>query len=148
MKCSVFPVILCCCLSPACYAQGAASVLFSRVQAQIVDRHGQARAALRGAELALGETVDAAEGRVQLLFRDGAQVSLQAADSSPPRPLNPAPAGAGGAPLTMDLLPQKNVELAPLTVPIPTPAPTVPASAKPDLFTANRPLPLSYCRRS
>jgi hypothetical protein len=114
MKCSVFPVILCCCLSPACYAQGGASVLFSGGQAQIVDRQGQARAALRGAELALGETVDAAEGRVQLLFRDGAQVSLQAADSSTPRPLNPTPAGAGRAPLTTDLLPQKKCRISPV----------------------------------
>lgn len=75
MKSSVFSGFLFFCLSAACYAQGAASVLLSG-QAQIVDRDGQSRTALRGAELSVGETVDTADGRVQLRFRDGAQVSL------------------------------------------------------------------------
>jgi hypothetical protein len=233
MKSSVFLAILCCCLSAACYAQGAASVLFSSGQAQIVDRDGQSRAARRGAELSVGETVDTADGRVQLRFRDGAQVSLQTATrfrvdefrfveqngqagpedrgffallkggfrtlsgllgktrrdqykvdavvatigirgteyaaqlndggltvstfeglvevcsavacaqvgpgqtvvvadgSSVPGLRNPAPSGAGEAPLAPDLLPQKNVELPPLTVPAQTPAANVPPPLSP-----------------
>jgi hypothetical protein len=233
MKSSVFSVFLFFCLSSACSAQGAASVLFSTGQAQIVDRDGQSRAALRGAELSVGETVDTAEGRVQLRFRDGAQVSLQPATrfrvdefrfveqngraspedrgffallkggfrtlsgllgkgrrdqykvdavvatigirgteyaaqlndgglsvstfeglvevcsavacaqvgpgqtvlvadgNSAPRPQTPAPAGAGTAPLAPDLLPQKNVELPPLTVPVQTPTANVPPPLSP-----------------
>ena len=233
VNCSVFAAILCCCLSAACYAQGAATVLFSSGQARIVDRDGQVRAAPRGAQLAVGETVDTADGRVQLRFRDGAQVSLHTAtrfrvdefrfdeqngrarpddrgffallkggfrtlsgllgkerheqyrvdavvatigirgtdyaanlsdaglavstfdglvevcsaaacaqvgpgqtvvvsdSSSVPRPQSPAPGGVGAAPLVTDLLPQKPVELPPLTVPVQTPAPNVAPSVSP-----------------
>lgn len=63
----------------ACFAQGAATVMFASGSAQIVGKDGVARHAVRGGELEAGETVDTVDGRVQLRFRDGANMSLQVA---------------------------------------------------------------------
>lgn len=62
-----------------CHAQGAATVIFVSGNAQIVGKDGVSRAAMRGAELSVGEMMDTAEGRAQLRFQDGASVSLQTA---------------------------------------------------------------------
>ena len=78
MKTTVLVAPLLMLMACACLAQGAASVIFASGNAQIVGSDGQARAAIRGAELAAGETLDTADGRVQLRFRDGASMSLQA----------------------------------------------------------------------
>jgi len=64
-------------IASTCFAQGAASVIFASGQAQIVSKTGQSRAAVRGSEVAAGETVDTADGRLQLRFSDGASMSLQ-----------------------------------------------------------------------
>jgi len=62
-----------------CLAQGAAAVVFASGSAQIVGKDGQARAAVRGEEIAAGETIETRDGRTQLRFRDGASMSLQPA---------------------------------------------------------------------
>ena len=64
-------------VSCACFAQGAASVVFASSNAQIMGADGKSRSAVRGGELAAGETVDTGSGRVQLRFFDGAEMSLQ-----------------------------------------------------------------------
>ena len=79
MKNSLFAAVLCLFLAGACFAQGAATVMFASGNAQVVGKDGQVRAAVRGGELEAGETVETADGRVQLRFRDGANVSLQTA---------------------------------------------------------------------
>ena len=63
--------------SGACFAQVAATVVFSSGAVQIVARDGQARAAACGAELNAGETIETDDGRAQLRFVDGAMMSLQ-----------------------------------------------------------------------
>ncbi len=77
MKSSFFLAPLLSLVACACFAQGAASALFVSGNAQIVGKDGQTRAAVRGGELFVGETVETADGRVQLRFRDGANMSLQ-----------------------------------------------------------------------
>ena len=52
-------------------------MIFASGNAQIVGKDGVSRAAIRGAELRVGETIDTAEGRAQLRFQDGASGSLQ-----------------------------------------------------------------------
>ena len=82
MKKSLFPLILAYILlwvSGTCFAQSAATVMFASGDVQIVDKDGRARAAIRGGEFGAGETMDTAEGRVQLRFHDGASMSLQPA---------------------------------------------------------------------
>ena len=66
-------------VSCACFAQGAASVVFASGNAQIMGVDGKSRSAMRGGELVVGETVDTGSGRVQLRFFDGAEMSLQPA---------------------------------------------------------------------
>ena len=66
-------------VSCVCFAQGAASVVFASGNAQIMGADGKSRSAVRGGELAAGETVDTGSGRVQLRFFDGAEMSLQPA---------------------------------------------------------------------
>lgn len=66
-------------VSCACFAQGAASVVFASGNAQIMGADGKSRSAMRGGELVVGETVDTGGGRVQLRFFDGAEMSLQPA---------------------------------------------------------------------
>ena len=65
--------------SNACFAQSAASVVFANGNAQILGRDGTIRTAARGGELAVGETIETTDGRVQLRFHDGANMSLQPA---------------------------------------------------------------------
>ena len=82
MKKSLFPLILAHILlwaSGTCFAQSAATVMFASGDVQIVDKEGRARAAVRGGEFSAGETMETAEGRVQLRFHDGASMSLQPA---------------------------------------------------------------------
>lgn len=64
-------------ISECCFAQSAASVLFITGAVQIVGKDGASRAAERGMELSVGETVVTGDGRVQLRFRDGAHMALQ-----------------------------------------------------------------------
>ena len=52
-------------------------MIFASGNAQIVGTDGRHRAAVRGAEVEVGETVETADGRVQLRFNDGANMSLQ-----------------------------------------------------------------------
>lgn len=52
-------------------------MIFVTGSARIVGKNGQHRAIVRGAEVVVGETVETADGRVQLRFADGANVSLQ-----------------------------------------------------------------------
>ncbi len=79
MKIRDLLAFLLCMVSWACFAQSAASVVFASGGAQIVGADGKSRVAARGGELAAGETVDTREGRVQLRFLDGAEMSLQPA---------------------------------------------------------------------
>ena len=77
MKARFFIVFLLSLIASVCFAQGAASVIFASGNAQIVGKDGRHRAAVRGAEVEVGETVETADGRVQLRFSDGANMSLQ-----------------------------------------------------------------------
>ena len=77
MRIRVFLTFLLCMVSWACLAQSAASVVFASGGAQIVGSDGKTRPAVRDGVLAAGETVDTREGRVQLRFLDGAEMSLQ-----------------------------------------------------------------------
>ena len=77
MKARFFIVFLLSLIASVCFAQGAASVIFASGNAQIVGKDGRHRAAVRGAEVVVGETVETADGRVQLRFSDGANMSLQ-----------------------------------------------------------------------
>lgn len=58
-------------------AQQAATIVFATGGATVIAADGAARRAERGAALAVGETVDTADGRAQLRFLDGAAISLQ-----------------------------------------------------------------------
>ncbi len=60
-------------------AGGAASVVFLTGQPQAMAADGHWRPLARGSEIAAGDTIDTADGRVQLRFRDGATMSLQPA---------------------------------------------------------------------
>jgi hypothetical protein len=60
-----------------CFAQSAASVVFSSGAAVIVGNDGRSRPVVRGGEFVAGETIDTVDGRVQLRFLDGASMSLQ-----------------------------------------------------------------------
>lgn len=66
-------------LAVPCFAQSAGSVVFVSGAAVIVAQDGQSRAVVRGGEFAAGETIETADGRVQLRFADGASMSLQPA---------------------------------------------------------------------
>ena len=79
MKNRLYAAIVCLFLAGTCFAQGAATVMFASGSAQIVGKDGVARVAVRGGELGAGETIETADGRVQLRFRDGANLSLQPA---------------------------------------------------------------------
>jgi hypothetical protein len=57
----------------------AATVVFLTGQPQVIAADGRVRALARGGEIAAGETIDTADGRVQLRYRDGATMSLQPA---------------------------------------------------------------------
>ena len=61
----------------AAEAAPAARVDFAVGNARIQAPGGGSRAAVKGAEVSQGETVDTGDGRVQLRFADGAYVSLQ-----------------------------------------------------------------------
>ncbi len=63
----------------AAMAEPAATVVFATGGAGIVGVDGAVRRAERGAPLSAGETVDTADGRMQLRFLDGAVISLQPA---------------------------------------------------------------------
>ncbi|WP_294253256.1 FecR family protein [Propionivibrio sp.] len=52
-------------------------MIFASGHAQIISKTGQSRPAVRGSDVAAGETVDTADGRLQLRFSDGASMSLQ-----------------------------------------------------------------------
>ncbi|MBI2308948.1 MAG: FecR domain-containing protein [Rhodocyclales bacterium] len=58
-------------------AQQAATVVFATGGTSILAADGAVRRAERGAAVAVGETVDTADGRAQLRFLDGAAISLQ-----------------------------------------------------------------------
>lgn len=78
MKQLVLLVAILCASSVApCFAESAAAVVFASGAAVVVGKDGQARPVVRGGEIAAGETVDTADGRVQLRFLDGASMSLQ-----------------------------------------------------------------------
>ena len=62
-----------------CFAQSAATVVFVSGNVQIINKDGQSRTAVRGGGVGAGETVETSEGRVQLRFLDGANMSLQPA---------------------------------------------------------------------
>ncbi|MEI7613532.1 MAG: FecR family protein [Betaproteobacteria bacterium] len=79
MKNRLYAAMVCFFLAGTCFAQGAATVMFASGSAQIVGKDGVARATVRGGELGAGETIETADGRVQLRFRDGANLSLQPA---------------------------------------------------------------------
>lgn len=64
-------------IAGTCFAQGAARAIFVSGHAQIVGKDGQARAVERGSEVLAGETIETTDGRVQLRFSDGANMSLQ-----------------------------------------------------------------------
>lgn len=66
------------CQAPA-LADVAATVVFLSGQPQAIAADGTVRALSRGSEIAAGDTVDTADGRLQLRFRDGATMSLQPA---------------------------------------------------------------------
>jgi len=57
----------------------AATVVFLTGQPQAIAADGRARPLARGSEIVAGETIDTADGRVQLRYRDGATMSLQPA---------------------------------------------------------------------
>ncbi|PKO32322.1 MAG: hypothetical protein CVU34_16160 [Betaproteobacteria bacterium HGW-Betaproteobacteria-7] len=57
----------------------AATVVFLTGQPQVIATDGRIRSLVRGSEIAAGETIDTADGRVQLRYRDGATMSLQPA---------------------------------------------------------------------
>ena len=58
-------------------AEAAANIVFTTGGASIIAADGAVRRAERGAVINAGETVDTADGKVQLRFRDGATMSLQ-----------------------------------------------------------------------
>lgn len=58
-------------------AQPAATIVFATGNASVLAADGAARRAERGAAVAVGDTVDTADGRAQLRFLDGATISLQ-----------------------------------------------------------------------
>ncbi len=60
-------------------AEIAATIAFASGSPRIVDAAGAERAAANGGELRSGDTLDTRDGIVQLRFRDGASMSLQAA---------------------------------------------------------------------
>lgn len=60
-----------------CQAAGAARVIFAAGDVKALGADGQSRPLARGAEVASGETIDTGNGRAQVHFTDGAQVSLQ-----------------------------------------------------------------------
>ncbi|PKO90501.1 MAG: hypothetical protein CVU18_00660 [Betaproteobacteria bacterium HGW-Betaproteobacteria-12] len=66
------------CSLPA-LAELAATVVFLTGQPQAIAADGRVRLLNRGGEIAAGDTIDTADGRVQLRFRDGASMSLQPA---------------------------------------------------------------------
>ena len=61
-------------LAAPCFAQSVGSGA-----AVIIAKDGQSRVVVRGGEFDAGETIDTADGRVQLRFLDGASMSLQPA---------------------------------------------------------------------
>lgn len=65
--------------SVSAMAAGAATVVFFSGQPQLIAADGGSRPLVRGAEVLAGETIDTADGRVQLRYRDGATMSLQPA---------------------------------------------------------------------
>ncbi|MBK8402027.1 MAG: FecR domain-containing protein [Propionivibrio sp.] len=77
MKLASILVSLLTLITSTCFAQGAASVIFASGHAQIISKTGQSRAAVRGSDVAAGEMIDTADGRLQLRFSDGASMSLQ-----------------------------------------------------------------------
>lgn len=58
-------------------AAGAARVDFATGDVKALAADGSSRALAKGAEIASGETIDTGNGRAQVRFTDGAQVSLQ-----------------------------------------------------------------------
>lgn len=62
---------------PVAQADVAAAVVFFSGTPQLTAAGGALRPLARGDSLAAGDTVDTADGRVQLRFRDGATMSLQ-----------------------------------------------------------------------
>lgn len=66
-------------LAAPCFAQRVGSVVFVSGAAVIIAKDGQSRVVARGGEFDAGETIDTADGRVQLRFLDGASMSLQPA---------------------------------------------------------------------
>jgi len=58
-------------------AAGAARVDFATGDVKALAADGRSRALAKGAEVASGETIDTGNGRAQVRFTDGAQVSLQ-----------------------------------------------------------------------
>lgn len=60
-------------------AGGAATVVFLTGQPQAIAADGSVRPLTRGGAIAAGDTIDTADGRVQLRFADGATMSLQPA---------------------------------------------------------------------
>ena len=67
------------CLFATCpvLADVAASVVFFSGKPQLTAINGVSRPLKKGDSLSSGETIDAADGRVQLRFADGASMSLQ-----------------------------------------------------------------------
>lgn len=59
------------------YADDAATLVFFSGSPVITDANGLVRHPVRGGMIAGGETIDTADGRVQLRFQDGATMSLQ-----------------------------------------------------------------------
>ena len=70
-------LVACMMFAGACFAQGAATVVFATGEARIEASDGSPRAAQRGAAVQSGETLDTRDGRIQLRFADGAGMSLQ-----------------------------------------------------------------------
>jgi hypothetical protein len=66
-------------LAVPCFAQSAGSVVFVSGAAVIIAKDRQSRVVVRGSEFGAGDTIDTADGRVQLRFLDGASMSLQPA---------------------------------------------------------------------
>lgn len=66
------------CSVPA-MAEVAATVVFLTGQPQVIAADGRLRPVARGSGILAGDTIDTADGRVQLRYRDGATMSLQPA---------------------------------------------------------------------
>jgi hypothetical protein len=75
--CWLFVGMLCFLPSSPVFAEQAASVVFFSGNPQLTAANGAARPLQKGDRLYSGETIDAADGRVQLRFADGASMSLQ-----------------------------------------------------------------------